>query len=441
MSHTSHQSHQSHQSGPENRLPAAGNQLPSTHPEKVFEGFGVPRTFAALRHRNYRLYWSGNLVSLIGTWIQSIATGWLVLQLSNSPFLVGLNSALTWLPAWFMALPGGVLADRFNKRNLVIITQSLLALFALVLAILAWTRVITIYHMLVISCLSGFVVTMNAPIVQSMIPELVGRKDVLNAIALSSTMFNTARIIGPSIAGVLLTTVGAGACFGVNSASFLAVIIPLFFVRLDSPARHETGETMWQRIRSGLRFVGTHPDIRVLIVMVAVFSSFGIIYLPLMPVFARDVFGAGPKGYGILMTAIGVGAVVGGLVIATVSRTRHKGRILTWGTLALALLILGFSFVRDLRLGIALLVLIGFCQTTVASLSNTLIQALTPDHVRGRVMSIFTLAFNGMFPLGSLVGGALAQRAGAPVATLVGGFIVLLSLVAVSLLRPQVRRL
>jgi predicted MFS family arabinose efflux permease len=346
-----------------------------------------------------------------------------------------------WLPAWFMALPGGVLADRFNKRNLMIVTQSLLALFALALAVLTWTRVITISHMLIISCLSGFVLTANAPVMQSMIPELVGRKDVLNAIALNSTMFNTARIIGPSIAGILLTTVGAGACFGINSVSFLAVIIPLFFVRLESPARHETGETMWQRIRSGLRFAGTHPDIRVLIIMVAVFSSFGIIYLPLMPVFAQDVFHAGPKGYGILMTAIGVGAVVGGLTMATVSRTRRKGWILTCGTLALALLILGFSFVRNMHLAAAALVLIGFCQITVASLSNTLIQALTPDYVRGRVMSVFTLAFNGMFPLGSLVGGAIAQKAGAPAATLVGGCVVLASLIAVSLLRPQIRRL
>lgn len=401
----------------------------------------LPRTFAALAHRNYRLYWFGNLFSLIGTWIQSIATGWLVLQLSNSAFIVGLNSTLMWLPAWFMSLPGGVLADHFNKRNLMIVTQSLLALFALALAVLTWTGVISIYHMLIISCLSGFVVTMNAPIVQSMIPELVDRRDVLNAVALNSTMFNTARIVGPSIAGVLLTTVGAGACFGINSASFLAVIIPLFFVRLQTPARPANSETMWQRIRQGLSYAATHPDIRVLILMVAVFSSFGIIYLPLMPVFARDVFSAGPKGYGILMTAIGIGAVAGGLTIATLSRTRHKGWILTCGTLALALLTIGFSFARNLHLAIALLVLIGFCQATVASLSNTLIQTLAPDEVRGRVMSVFTLAFNGMFPLGSLVGGAIAQKHGAPASTLVGGCMVLVSLVLVFVLRPQIRRL
>lgn len=401
----------------------------------------LPRTFAALTYRNYRLYWFGNLFSLIGTWIQSIATGWLVLQLSNSAFFVGLNATLAWLPAWFMSLPGGVLADHFNKRNLMIITQSLLALFALLLAILTWTGTITIYHMLIISCLSGFVATLNAPIVQSMIPELVDRKEVLNAVALNSTSFNTARIIGPSIAGVLLTTVGAGACFAINSASFLAVIVPLFFVRLNSPRKAVRLETIWQSIREGLKFTLTHPDIRILVFMVAVFSSFGIIYLPLMPVFARDVFLAGPRGYGVLMTAIGIGAVTGGLTIATLSRTRRRGWILTAGTLLLALLTIVFSFVRTLHVATAVLVLVGFCQTTVASLSNTLIQTLTPDDVRGRVMSFFALAFNGMFPVGSFVGGAIAQKYGAPAATLLGGCVVFLCLVLVSALRPQIRKL
>jgi len=424
-----------------NRVPGPGEQLPPTHPEKIFEGIRLPRTFDALRHHNYRLYWFGNLFSLTGTWIQSIATGWLVLQLSNSPFMVGLNSTLGSLPAWFTSLPGGALADRFNKRNLMVINQSLMAVFASVLAILAWTGAITIQHILIISCVSGFVATMNAPIFQSMVTELVGRKDLLNAIALNSTLFNTARIIGPSIAGVLLTSVGAATCFGINAVSFLAIIIPLCFVRLQVPDRHRTGETMWQRIREGLRFVGAHPDIRVLIIMMTVFGAFGILYLPLMPVFARDVFHAGPKGYGILMTAIGIGAVFGGLTMATLSRTRYKGRILTFGTLVLSLLIIVMSLVRDMKLATILFACIGFCQTTVASLTNTLIQTLAPDHVRGRVMSVYTLSFNGLFPLGSFLGGAIAQKAGAPAATIAGASVVLVSLAIVSLLRPQIRRL
>jgi MFS family permease len=404
-------------------------------------GSTLPPTFAAFAHRNYRLYWFGNLTSLIGTWMQSIATGWLVLTLTNSPFFVGLNSTLAWLPAWFVSLPAGAMADRLDKRKLMIWTQSVLALFALLLAVLYWTHILTIYHVLVISCLSGFAATMNGPIAQSLVPDLVGRKNVLNAVALNNAMFNSARIIGPAIAGVLLGTIGPGGCFGINSASFLAIIGALWVIRLPRPEPRGPGESVWQQILAGLRFVRGHRDIRTLVIMTAVFSSFGIVYLPLMPVFARDVFHAGAREYGVMMTCIGIGAVVGGLTLATMSKTRHKGRILILGTLGLGLLSVAISFVRDLRLALPLIVLIGFCQTSITSLTNTLIQTLAPEHVRGRALSVYMLAFNGMFPLGSFAGGAIAQKYGAPAATLVGGCAVLVSLAAVSIFAPQVRKL
>jgi MFS family permease len=404
-------------------------------------GSGLPPTLASFGHRNFRLYWFGNLTSLIGTWIQNIASGWLVLQLTDSPFFVGLNSTVTWLPAWIVSLPAGAMADRFDKRRLMLWTQSLLAVFALVLAILTWTRIITIYHILVISTLSGFVVTMNSPIAQSLIPDLVNRRNVLNAIALNSAMFNSARIIGPSIAGVLLGTIGAGACFGINSVSFLAIIGALLLIRLEPVERDPDTESVWHRILAGLRFVKNHKDIRTLIIMMSVFSSFGILYLALMPVFARDVFHAGSRGYGLMMTCIGIGAVVGGLTLATISRTRHKGRILVLGTLCLGLLVVAFSLVRTFALALPLLILIGFCQTSIASLTNTLVQTLAPDHIRGRALSVYMVAFNGMFPLGSFLAGAIAQKFGAPAATFVGGCAVLVSLAAVSVLAPQVRKL
>lgn len=404
-------------------------------------GVALPTTFAAFEHRNYRLYWFGNLGSLIGTWIQNIATGWLVLQLTNSPFFVGLNSTVMWLPAWIVSLPAGAMADRFNKRNLMIWTQTVLAVFALVLAVLYWAHVLTIYHVLVISCLSGFVVTLNGPIAQSLIPDLVGRKNVMNAIALNSTMFNSARIIGPAIAGVLLGTIGPGGCFGINSASFLAIIGALWLIRLPLPQPHRSDESVGQRIMAGLRFVKGHRDIRTLIIMTAVFSSFGIVYLPLMPIFARDVFHAGARGYGIMMTCIGVGAVVGGLTLATISKTRHKGLILVLGTLCMGVMIVAFSFVRNFHLALLVIVAIGFFQTSIASLTNTLVQTLAPDHIRGRTLSVYMLAFSGMFPVGSFIGGSIAERFGAPAATLVGGCAVLVSLAVVSVLWPQVRKL
>lgn len=410
---------------------------------RLFTGGILPRTFAALRHRNYRLFWYGNAVSLVGTWMQNIARGWLVLQLTNSPFLVGLESTVAWLPAWIVSLPAGVLADHFNKRNLMIAGQSILAVLAMVLAVLTFTGAVTIYHILLISGLTGFVVAVNSPVRHAIIPELVGnnKADLLNGIALSSAAFNGARILGPSLAGVALGIIGAGGCFAINSISFLAIIIALSFVRLEPVARPDNRESVGQRILTGLKFVARHKDIRLLMWMAGVFASFGLVYMPLMPVFARDVFQAGPRGYGMMMAALGTGALAGLLVLATASRTRHKGWILVSATLGLGLMLLVYSLLRSFVAGVVALVVMGFCQSTAASLTNTLIQTLAPDHVRGRVMSIFTLSFLGMFPLGSLLAGAVAQKWGAPASTLLGGCVVLLSLLVVNLVRPQVRQL
>lgn len=408
---------------------------------RFFTGGILPRTFAALHVRNYRLYWFGNAVSLIGTWMQNVARGWLVLELTNSPFLVGIETSITWLPALFISLPAGVIADRYNKRNLMVITQALLAVLALLLAILYWTGVIRIGHILVISALTGVIVAFNSPVRLAIVSELVSRDLVLNAVALNSAVFNAARIVGPSIAGVVLGTIGAGGCFAINSVSFLGIIFALAFVRLEHVRPEPTGESVWQRILGGLRFVGRHRDIRVLMVMIAVFSSFGIVYLPLMPVFARDVFGAGPGGYGVMMASLGVGALAGVLVLATISRTRHRGRILVVGTTLLGLLLILFGLVRDFRTGTLVLVALGFCQSSVASLTNSIIQELAPDEYRGRVMSVFALSFNGIYPFGSFLAGAIAQRFGASVSALVGGCVVLASLAVVNLIHPAVRRL
>lgn len=403
----------------------------------------LPATFAAFRHRNYRLYWFGNMISFTGTWMQNVAKSWLVLSVTNSPFYVGLDSAMNWLPVWLVSLPAGVLADRFSKRNLMLITQSVLAFFALLLAILTWTRVINIYQILAISFLAGIFVALNAPVAQTLIPELVNRKDVLNAIALNSSMFNFARMIGPAIAGSLLTFAGPAPVFALNAASFLAIILALALIRLDQPAgnRSSPQEPLRSQLGSGLRYVLSHPDIRLLILLIGIFSSFGIVYIPLLPVIARDVLGQGARGYGLMMTSLGAGAVTGGLTLATLSKTRHRGKILVAGTLTLGLLLIVFSFCRSYQFALILLVLVGFCQTSIASLTNTLIQTLAPDYIRGRVMSIFSLFFNGMFPLGSLIGGAIAQRWGTCPALLVAGIVVLTTLACVMIIRPQLRHI
>ncbi|NPV14821.1 MFS transporter [candidate division WOR-3 bacterium] len=398
-------------------------------------------TFAAFKYRNYRLYWLGNMVSFIGTWMQNTAKGWLVLSITNSPFFVGLDSTLSWLAVWFISLPAGVLADRFNKRNLMIITQSALALFALLLALLTWLQIITITHILLISGFAGIFVALNAPVAQTLVPDLVERKDVLNAIALNSSMFNLARLIGPALAGSILTFSGPAVCFALNSLSFLAIIVALFFIKLNTPPPPQTNEPFLHRVGSGLKFVKSHPDIRLLMIMTGIFSSFGICYIPLMPVIARDVLNLGARGYGFLMSALGAGALTGGLTLATLSRTPHRGKILITGTCLLGILLLVLSFVRNTNLALALFVFIGFCQTSVAALTNTLIQTLSPDNIRGRAMSVFNIFFNGMFPVGSLIAGALAQAKGAPFALFVSGLLVLTTLLIVTAIRPQLHRL
>jgi MFS family permease len=401
----------------------------------------LPATFAAFRHKNFRLYWFGNMISFTGTWMQNVAKSWLVLSITNSAFFVGLDSAMNWLPVWLVSLPAGVLADRFNKRNLMLITQSALAIFALLLALLTWARVITIYHLLVISFFAGIFVALNAPVAQTLVPELVGRKDVLNAIALNSSMFNIARMVGPAIAGSLLTFSGPAPIFAINAASFIAIIIALVFIRLEKKVNHPTGEPIFTQLLSGLRFVKSHPDIRILILMTGVFSSFGIAYIPLMPVLARDVLHQGARGYGLMMTALGAGAVTGGISLASLSKTRYRGKILLAGTLLLGFLLLVFSFCRSYPMALSLLVLIGFCQTSISALTNTLIQTLAPDYIRGRAMSVFSLFFNGMFPVGSLIAGAIAQAKGACFALFISGIVVLVSLATLALIRPQLRHI
>ncbi|MCL6465627.1 MAG: MFS transporter [candidate division WOR-3 bacterium] len=408
---------------------------------KSNSSISLPATFAAFKHRNFRLYWLGNMVSFIGTWMQNTAKGWLVLSITNSPFFVGLDSTLSWLAVWFVSLPAGVLADRFNKRNLMIVTQSALALFALLLTLLTWFRIITITHILLISGFAGIFVALNAPVAQTLVPDLVERKDVLNAIALNSSMFNLARMIGPALAGSILTFSGPAVCFGLNALSFLAIIIALFFIKLNTPPPPQSNEPFLRRVGFGLKFVKSHPDIRILMIMTGIFSSFGICYIPLMPVIARDVLNLGARGYGFLMSALGAGALTGGLTLATLSRTRHRGKILITGTCLLGILLLALSFVRNTNIALTLFVFIGFCQTSVAALTNTLIQTLSPDYVRGRAMSVFNIFFNGMFPVGSLIAGTLAQTKGAPFALFISGVVVLITLFTATAIRPQLHRL
>lgn len=381
-------------------------------------------TFRSLRHRNFRLFWTGQLVSLVGTWMQSVAQGWLVLTLTDSAFMLGLVSAIGSMPVLFLSLPGGVAADRFDKRRLLIFTQSTAMVLALTLAALTHYGLVRIWQVVLLAAVSGSVFAFDAPSRQAFTIELVGKEDLLNAIALNSAIFNAARIVGPALAGILIGFIGMAGCFFLNGISFLAVIAGLWLIAQERPAPRAPGSA-WREMRDGLSYSWNHPVIRPLVTIVAVFSIFGMPYAMLMPVFAKDILAVGPRGLGFLMTANGVGALAGALGLAAFSRTRGRGRLVLVAGIVFSLGLAAFSLSKSFILSLALLPLVGWAMVSQTATINTLLQTTVPDGLRGRVMSLFTFVFMGMMPFGSLLGGSTAQRFGAPAALRAGAAVCL----------------
>lgn len=387
-------------------------------------------TFAALRHRNFRLFWSGQLISLVGTWMQNVAQGWLVLTLTNSAFMLGLVSAIGSLPILFLALPGGVAADRFPKRNLLLITQSLAMVLALTLAVLTHLQMIRIWQVVAIAALAGSAFAFDAPSRQAFVIELVGRRDLLNAIALNSAIFNAARILGPALAGVLIGTIGLAGCFFLNGISFIAVIVGLWLIRMPRPEARVSGSVI-RDMKDGLSFAWRDIRVRSLIAIIAIFSVCGMPYAMLMPVFARDVLKVGARGLGFLMTANGVGALAGALGLASFRWEQGRARLVLISGIAFALALAAFSLSRSFWLSLAVLPCIGWSMVSQTATINTILQSIVPDAMRGRVMSLFTLVFMGMMPFGSFLGGSLAQRLGAPGAVRIGAVVCLASILTI----------
>ncbi|MEO0107994.1 MAG: MFS transporter, partial [candidate division WOR-3 bacterium] len=396
------------------------------------------RTFQALRHRNFRLFWFGQLGSLIGTWMQSIAQSWLVLTLSKSSFTLGLVSAMGMLPVLFFAIPAGALIDRIDKRRLLVGTQTFQMLLALALGVLASTHTVQVGHIIVLAGLLGLSNEFHMPGRQSFVAELVDRTLLLNAIALNSSAFNAARIIGPAIAGLLISAVGVAGCFYLNSLSFIAVIVGLLLMDLSHTPRPARSSSMSSDVLQGLRYIGQNRDMLLLIVLGGVCSVFGLPYLMLMPVFAQGVLAAGAKGYGLLMSATGAGALIGALGLASLGDARHKGRVVLAAGIGFVACINLFSASRSLLLCSILLLGIGFCMVAQTATTNSLLQTLAPDELRGRVMSVFSVLFVGFVPIGSLQAGFVAQNYGAPTALVLGAAIMALAIILTVVIRPQV---
>ena len=397
--------------------------------------------FDALGYRNYRLYWTGIFLSAIGSWVQNTAQGWLVYDLTHSKLMLGVVGFVGSLPVTFLTLLAGVLADRVDRRKLLFGTQAVLMVSAFTLGLLTSLGIVAVWHVMMLALMSGFASAFDMPVRQSVVPTLVGKRHIMNAIALNSTAFNSARIIGPALAGILVTSIGLGKCFYVNSASYLAFIAAIAMIRINSVRTVEEQPSIWTDFRSGLAYVASHSTIRTLVCMAAVPSLFAMPYAMLMPVFAREVLGVGLKGLGLLMSSVGVGGLAGALTLAVLSKSERKGLILTAASLLLPVALILFANSKHFGLSELFLVGVGFSNLAYLASLNSLIQSIVPDELRGRVVGIYMFAFVGLAPVGSLMMGALAQAIGAPMALTAGGMVCAACALLVLVLQPQVRRL
>ncbi|HJQ10377.1 MAG TPA: MFS transporter [Gemmatimonadaceae bacterium] len=390
-------------------------------------------------HRNFRLFWTGQTVSLIGTWMQTVGQGWLALELTNSAFLVGVVSAAGSFPVLLLSLYGGVIADRYNKLRIVIICQSLLLAEAAVLWWFTWTGHIGIGSLLALTTLNGVISAFEIPARQAMIVELVTREDLVDAIALNSGGFNLARIIGPSIAAIVLAKWGVAACFGVNAVSYLAVLASLSQVRLPRWVPREQLVSPVEQLKQGIQYIRGSRAVFGLMGVVGVYSIFGFQYLSMMPVIARDVLHTGAGGYGLLLSFVGVGALTGALSLAAIGGRIRRGRLYNSTAYAYAGLIMLFSLTRSVHLAAAVLLFLGLAMLINGALSNGIIQSVVPDELRGRVIATYIFVYVGFPPIGSFLAGLLADSIGVEWAIFSGGLLMLIYAIWAFWKYPEIR--
>ncbi len=403
--------------------------------------FGLGRTFAALRHPNYRLWFAGQMVSLFGTWMQTTAQGFLVFDLTRSPAYLGYVGFASGVPVWLFMLYGGVMSDRVPRRSLLVITQTSMMALAFILAGLTFAGVVRPWHIVALASGLGLANAFDAPARQAFVAELVEREDLTNAIALNSTMFNAATAVGPAVAGITYHLFGPGWCFTLNGLSFVAVIAALSAMRLAPGPGVSRGASARRELKEALDYVAGHRVILALIVLIGLMSWFGISFITLIPAWAVNILHGDETTNGWLLSARGVGALVAALLIASLSRFRFKGRLLTFGTVAFPAFLAAFAFTRSLPLSLVALAAVGWSVILINNLANALVQSLVPDAMRGRVMGIYTLTFFGFLPIGALWIGAIAERVGEPAAVLVNAGAWFIVAAAAWLAVPRLRAL
>jgi len=380
------------------------------------------RTFSALRYRDFRLLWFGAFTSTTGTWMQTVAQSWVVLSMTNSAFLLGVDGFLSTGPMLLFSLIGGALADRVERRRIMLLSQYAQMTFAFVLGFLIWTKTVQVWHIFLLSFLTGSAQSMSGPAYISLLPLLVKREDVPNAVAMNSMQFNLARVIGPILAGVALTAFGAAVCFGLNGLSFVAVIIALLLIRSPQVlGRSEEKRGFMDEMKDGFRFVWQRKSLQLLTFLAFAGTFLGMPIITFLPVVARSIFKLDARGYSWLLTAYGIGSVAGALVVAASGQAAKKGRVALTLQAAFACLLVAFAFSRTLALSMVIAFFAGACIVGVISMYSSLVQLTTSDAMRGRVMSIFMLAFRGGMPLGNLLAGWVAQRWSITVALGVNG--------------------
>jgi MFS family permease len=403
---------------------------------------GLRTIFRSLSHRNYRLFFGGQSLSLIGTWMQQIAISWLVYRLTHSAFMLGVVGFASRIPTFLLASAAGVLVDRWNRHRTLVVTQTLSMIQALILATLVMTEVVTIWEIIVLTVILGTINAFDVPARQSFVVDMIGKKEDLgNAIALNSSMVNGARLVGPSLAGILIAVVGEGLCFLINAISFLAVIVSLLAMK-DIPKRPKALHAHFLRgLKEGFSYAFGFAPIRSLLLLLALVSLMGMGYMVLMPVFAKDILHGGPNTYGFLMGATGVGALAGALFLASRKSVIGLGRLIVVASGLFGAGLVALSFSRVFIPTMVLMAVVGFGMMVQMASTNTVIQTIVDEDKRGRVMSFYAMAFMGMTPFGSLLAGSLAHSIGVPLTVAIGGGTCLIGSVMFARRLPGLRKL
>ena len=393
-----------------------------------------PAGLRALNHRDFRLFISGQLISQIGTWMQSVAQSWLVLELTNSPFRLGLISALQYGPMLCLSFVAGAIADRLPKRRVIIATQTALMCQAFVLAFLAWTGHVRYWHVAILATCYGLANTLDMPTRQSFVVEMAGKDDLTNAIALNSAMVNGARMVGPAVAGLLVDRYGVAPAFGLNGLSFVAVILALLAMRAEGLPRHEKGTTVREEIAAGIRYAVHMPLVALVLSLLLTVSLFVINHTVMVPLLARDVLRVGAHGFGLLMAALGTGAIIGALTLGTLVKGRPSLSLIIGAAVIASSLTLLLAGIRNFWAAMIVLTLVGLSQIVFLASSNTTLQMVVPDRMRGRIMSLYAFVWVGVTPIGSLFVGTIAEWFGVAAAYAAGGGVGLACVVGLGLM-------